>query len=89
MERSHPRMCCQYFKITAPRSTTSSREGAHAAGAATLQRSVGWVEECLLFPCFFPHLNSIFINTTKEGGDSTWQTGSSYLNWLEVCILCS
>lgn len=54
MERSHPRMCCQYFKITAPRSTTLSREGAHAAGAAVLQRSAGWVEECLLFPCFSP-----------------------------------
>ena len=43
---------------------------------------------CLLFSCF-SHLNNIFINTTKEGGGSTWQTGSSWVNLLEAFILCS
>lgn len=43
---------------------------------------------CLLFSCF-PHLNNVFINTTKVGGGSTWQTGSSWVNLLEVFILCS
>lgn len=43
---------------------------------------------CLLFSCF-PHLNNVFINTTKEGGGSAWQTSSSWVNLLEMFILCS
>lgn len=32
--------CCQYFKITAPRSISPSCDGSHTAGMAVLQREV-------------------------------------------------
>lgn len=33
-------MCCQYFKITAPRSSSPSCDGSHTAGVVVLQREV-------------------------------------------------
>lgn len=33
-------MCCQYFKITAPRSVSLSCDGSHTGGVAVLQREV-------------------------------------------------